>query len=78
MKPKEIKIFCIKITAQQSIQEQYKEIITHFYNRLNMDKEKNTEIEYYTKSFIEPPMGGNFVIQKSPGSKDYYKKWEGK
>ena len=74
--PKEIKIYCVKITAAQSIQEQYKEIITHFYNRLNMDKDKNTEIEFYTKSFIEPPMGGKFIIQKSPNSKDYYEKWK--
>jgi hypothetical protein len=76
LKQREIKIYCIKVTTAPIIQQQYKEIIEHFYNRLNMDKDKTTEIEYYTKGFIEPPRGGNFVIQKSPNSKDYYEKWD--
>ena len=41
-----------------------------------MDKDKNIEMEFYTKQSIEPPMGGKFIIPKSPGSKDYYEKWD--
>jgi hypothetical protein len=76
MKSREIKIYCIKVTAIPKIQEQYHELFKNHYNELNKIKEKNVETEFYTKGFIEPPMGGNFVIQKSTKSEDYYEKWE--
>ena len=75
MKLREIKTYCIKVIATSTIQQQYKEIIQHFYNRLNMDKDKNIEMEFYIKSSIEPQIGGKFVIWKSPDSKVYHEKW---
>jgi hypothetical protein len=74
--PKEIKIYCVKITATNNLQKMYKDMMKNYYDFLNGNKDKSVEIEFYTKSFIEPPMGGKFIIQKSPNSKDYYEKWK--
>lgn len=73
MKSREIRIYCIKVVAHQTLHSQYHEMFKSYHNELNKTKEKNTEIEYYTKSFIEPPMGGNFVIQKS-NNEDFYER----
>ena len=57
--PREIKIYCIKVTADKNIQEMYHKMMKDFYDKLNKDRELKTEIEFYTKSFIEE---NKFVI----------------